>query len=414
MIKSYKLYLTLLISSVFIILCQNQISIANFVSTPSAATVGSHGLGAADQASAVAAVAVEALIDLSVDDQVPAIVDKIRSRSLTFNDVQPVPGTKSTDRTTTTLGTSSSSSSSSSSSTISTTVSTSTSTSTTTSTTTVAPATSDGSERHEQPSSSNGIPFKFPVDTRLLPPLYIITPTYRRPEQLAEITRLGYTLKHVPNLFWLIVEDAESRTDAVTRLLKQINVPFIHLTAPMPAKYRKMKVKPRGVSNRNRGLKWIRANATEGVLYFADDDNTYNLEIFEQMRHIRKVGMWPVGLISKYGVSSPIVVNGTITGFYDGWIGGRKYPIDMAGFAVSVKFLLSRPKAEMPFKAGYEEDGFLRSLDPLDLKEIDLLAYNCTEILTWHTQSKKNPSALPLNLTKHGSTNLVKLTRTLV
>lgn len=148
------------------------------------------------------------------------------------------------------------------------------------------------------------IPIKFPVDTKVLPPLYIITPTYRRPEQLAEITRLGYTLKHVPNLFWLIVEDAENRTETVTRLLKQINVPFIHLTgelrsvfqvplivqisifllAPMPAKYRKLKVKPRGVSNRNRGLQWIRANATEGVLYFADDDNTYNLQIFEQVR----------------------------------------------------------------------------------------------------------------------------------
>lgn len=36
------------------------------------------------------------------------------------------------------------------------------------------------------------------------------------------------------------------------------------LLAQMPAKYRKNKVKPRGVSNRNRGLQWIRANATEG------------------------------------------------------------------------------------------------------------------------------------------------------
>ncbi|XP_055614700.1 galactosylgalactosylxylosylprotein 3-beta-glucuronosyltransferase P-like [Uranotaenia lowii] len=270
--------------------------------------------------------------------------------------------------------------------------------------------------KHYSPESDDVLSHipPFPVDTKVLPPLYIITPTYRRPEQLAEITRLGYTLKHVQNLFWLIVEDADKRTESVTRLLRQINVPFVHLTAPMPAKYRKLKVKPRGVSNRNRGLQWIRANATDGVLYFADDDNTYNLEIFEQMRHIRKVAMWPVGLISKYGVSSPIVVNGTITGFYDGWIGGRKYPIDMAGFAVSVRFLLKRPKAEMPFKAGYEEDGFLRSLDPLDLKEIELLASNCTEILTWHTQSKKNPPALQLNKTKYGSTNLVKLTQILV
>lgn len=36
--------------------------------------------------------------------------------------------------------------------------------------------------------------------------------------------------------------------------------------------------------------------------------------------------MWPVGLITKFGVSTPIVKNGTISGFYDGWIGGRKFP----------------------------------------------------------------------------------------
>lgn len=62
-----------------------------------------------------------------------------------------------------------------------------------------------------------------------MPPLYIITPTYRRPEQLAEITRLGYTLKHVPNLFWLVIEDAAFPTPLVTRQLKRIGVPFEHL-----------------------------------------------------------------------------------------------------------------------------------------------------------------------------------------
>lgn len=51
----------------------------------------------------------------------------------------------------------------------------------------------------------------------------------------------------------------------------------------MPAKYRKGKAIPRGVSNRNRGLKWLRANATDGVFYFADDDNTYDVSIFEQV-----------------------------------------------------------------------------------------------------------------------------------
>lgn len=51
----------------------------------------------------------------------------------------------------------------------------------------------------------------------------------------------------------------------------------------MPANFRTKKVKPRGVSNRNRGLEWIRANASEGVFYFADDDNTYDVEIFDEV-----------------------------------------------------------------------------------------------------------------------------------
>lgn len=57
------------------------------------------------------------------------------------------------------------------------------------------------------------------------------------------------------------------------------------------------------------------------------------------MRYTKKVSMWPVGLVTQTGVSSPIVKNGKFVGFYDGWIGGRKFPVDMAGFAINIKFL---------------------------------------------------------------------------
>lgn len=46
----------------------------------------------------------------------------------------------------------------------------------------------------------------------------------------------------------------------------------------------------------------------------------------------------------------------------------------------NVRFFQSRPKAIMPYHAGYEEDKFLRSLAPLDINEIELLASNCTEV----------------------------------
>lgn len=90
--------------------------------------------------------------------------------------------------------------------------------------------------------------------------------------------------------------------------------------------------------------------------------------------------MFPVGLITRLGVSTPLVKNGTFAGFYDGWMAGRKFPVDMAGFAVSVDFLRQRPKASMPFKPGFEEDGFLKSLAPFEPKEIELLAANCTKV----------------------------------
>jgi beta-1,3-glucuronyltransferase len=49
--------------------------------------------------------------------------------------------------------------------------------------------------------------------------------------------------------------------------------------------------------------------------------------------------MWPVGLVTWLHLSTPIVKNGKIDGFYDGYILDRKFPVDMANFAVSVKFL---------------------------------------------------------------------------
>ncbi|KAK0168596.1 hypothetical protein PV327_002377 [Microctonus hyperodae] len=251
--------------------------------------------------------------------------------------------------------------------------------------------------------------------TRTPLPLYIITPTYRRPEQIPELTRMAHTLMLVENVHWLVIEDAKIATEAVTKLLNRTGLRFDHLTAPMPDKYKQKKgAKPRGVSNRNRGLKWIRANATDGVFYFADDDNTYDLDLFNEIRKTNKVSMLPVGLCTKFGLSSPIVKDGKFIGFYDGWIAGRKFPVDMASFAVNVKFLLQRPNATMPYRAGFEEDGFLRSLAPFEPREIELLANNCTRVLAWHTQTKKNEPSAPLDMKLYYSTNLVDLKKQIV
>lgn len=47
----------------------------------------------------------------------------------------------------------------------------------------------------------------------------------------------------------------------------------------------------------------------------------------------------------------------------------------------------------MPFKAGYEEDAFLKSIG-LKIDDIEPKANNCTETYVWHTQTSKTKSPL--------------------
>lgn len=110
-------------------------------------------------------------------------------------------------------------------------------------------------------------------------------------------------------------------------------------------------------NSRRAALDWIREyGEDDGVIYFADDDNSYDVRIFEEIRNTELVSVFPVGLILKYGVSSPIVKNGKVTGFYDAFQAGRQFAMDMAGFAVSVKLFKSRPKATFPAKVGDIKD----------------------------------------------------------
>jgi beta-1,3-glucuronyltransferase len=50
----------------------------------------------------------------------------------------------------------------------------------------------------------------------------------------------------------------------------------------------------------------------------------------------------------------------------------------MAGFAVNLNYMEKYPNASMPYKAGYEEDAFLKSID-LKIHEIEPKANDCTE-----------------------------------
>jgi len=230
-----------------------------------------------------------------------------------------------------------------------------------------------------------------------LPTVYFITPTYPRREQIAELTRLGQTLLLARNIHWIIAEDSSFCSPMVSDLLKRLQIPFTHLVSPQPLMYKKAKLRynPRGVSNRRAGLHWVLENVQTGVVYFGDDDNTYDVRLFKQISRTRTISMFPVGFIGTQGVSTPIVKNGKAVGFSDDWFAQRKFPVDMAGFAINIDFMRKRnPKADvaMPYKAGYEEDFFLQNLH-IKLEDIEPMANQCTEILVWHTKTVKGKKA---------------------
>ncbi|XP_034148869.1 galactosylgalactosylxylosylprotein 3-beta-glucuronosyltransferase 1 isoform X2 [Esox lucius] len=199
----------------------------------------------------------------------------------------------------------------------------------------------------------------------VLPILHVITPTYSRPVQKAELTRLANTFLLVPNLHWILVEDSQRRTPLVTRLLLETSLNYTHLNVETPKNYKLRGNKkdytiPRGTVQRNLALHWLRgtfshnnSNSQPGVVYFADDDNTYSLELFEEMRSTRKVSVWPVA-----------------------FVGGLRYESPKAYFKLR------------GVKGGYQESSLLREL--VTLNDLEPKAANCTKVLVWHTRAE-NP-----------------------
>ncbi|KAJ8922710.1 hypothetical protein NQ315_007745 [Exocentrus adspersus] len=232
------------------------------------------------------------------------------------------------------------------------------------------------------------------------PVIYAVTPTYARLVQKAELTRISQTLMLVPNVHWIVIEDSEKKTDLVRNLISESKLVATHLNAKTPP-FEQLKDKDprwkrhRGVEQRNMALKWLRENFQpkrgKGIVYFMDDDNTYSIKVFKEIEKVKKVGVWPVGLVGGLNAEAPIIdpETGKVTGYKSGWKPNRPFAIDMAGFAISLDLILEKQEAQFSYmmEKGLQESEFLSYFTTKE--ELEPLADNCTKVYVWHTRTEK-------------------------
>ncbi|EDW86346.1 uncharacterized protein Dwil_GK15595 [Drosophila willistoni] len=233
--------------------------------------------------------------------------------------------------------------------------------------------------------------------------IYAITPTYSRPAQKAELTRLSHLFMLVPSLHWIIVEDSNVTTPLVTNLLHRAGIEkrSTQLNIKTPPEFKLQGkdpnwIKPRGVEQRNLALTWLRShhdNDHHGIVFFMDDDNSYSVELFLEMLKIQpgRVGVWPVGLVGGLMVEKPLLNDDKtqVVGFNAAWRPERPFPIDMAAFAISMDLFIKNPQAVFSYdvQRGYQESEILRHLTTRE--QLQPLANQCRDVLVWHTRTEK-------------------------
>ena len=134
----------------------------------------------------------------------------------------------------------------------------------------------------EIPASYLDSPFQ---DAELVPQklLIIVTPTYERPFQAYYLNRLAHTLRVVsPPLLWIIVEMSSQSTETA-KILRGAGVMYRHLVCNQNL----TSLKNREVHQRNVALSHIEKHQLDGIVFFADDDKMYSVDLFDQMRQIR-------------------------------------------------------------------------------------------------------------------------------
>ncbi|KAK1289705.1 putative beta-1,4-xylosyltransferase IRX9H [Acorus calamus] len=232
--------------------------------------------------------------------------------------------------------------------------------------------------------------------------LIIVTPTYVRPFQAYHLSRLALNLRLVPPpLLWIVVENS-SQSAETAELLRKTGLVYRHLVCMDNS----TSIKDMGVRQRNVALSHIEKHRLDGIVYFADDDNIYSLDLFEQMRNIRRFGTWPVGMLAenknKANLEGPVCNGSQVLGWHtkersDSF---QRFHVGMSGFAFNSTILWDpkrwhRPTMNPIRHLDTKGTTFVEQIVE-DESQMEGLANNCSKIMVWHLHLEAPELSYPL------------------
>ncbi|KAJ0025627.1 hypothetical protein Pint_08560 [Pistacia integerrima] len=236
--------------------------------------------------------------------------------------------------------------------------------------------------------------------------LIVITPTYNRAMQAYYLNRLAQVLRLVqPPVLWIVVEENAASFETA-EMLRKTGVMYRHLVCQKNLS----NVKDRGVHQRNVGLEHIEMHRLDGIVYFADDDNVYTIDLFESLREISRFGTWPVAMLAqsknKAILEGPVCNGSQIIGWHTNEKSKRlrRFHVDMSGFAFNSTILWDPKRWKRPFrnpirqldtvKEGFQETTFIEQVVE-DERQMEGTPPGCSKILNWHLHLDTHNLAYP-------------------
>ncbi|KAG5562557.1 hypothetical protein RHGRI_005328 [Rhododendron griersonianum] len=233
--------------------------------------------------------------------------------------------------------------------------------------------------------------------------LIIVTPTYARPFQAYYLNRLAQTLKQIPPpLLWLVVDMGSQSTETADILRRNGGVMYRHLVCNKNL----TDMKYRSVHQRNEALFHIETHRLEGIVYFADGENIYSIDLFVQLRQIscfstcRRFGTWMVAKLMESNSRALLegsVCNGTqVMGWHTNDEVTQRFPrfhAEMSGFAFNSTILWDPKRWQRPslepirqldaVNGGFQVSSFIEQVVE-DESQMECLPHDYSRIMVWH------------------------------